>query len=51
LESNVKTTKKLRAIATYSDIPWRNARGEGKHMLNADIKAALSAHPEILKAL
>ncbi|WP_204141936.1 hypothetical protein [Halomicronema sp. CCY15110] len=51
LESNVKTTKKLRAIATHFDIPWRNARGEGKHMLNADIKAALSAHPEILKAL
>ena len=51
LESNVKMTKKLRAIATYFDIPWRNARGEGKHMLNAGIKAALSDHAEILEAL
>jgi hypothetical protein len=51
LDSNWKTTKKLRAIATYFDIPWRNARGEGKHMLNAGIKAALSDHAEILEAL
>jgi hypothetical protein len=51
LDSNVKTTKKLRAIATHFNIRWRNARGEGKHMLNTDIKAALSDHPEILAAL
>jgi hypothetical protein len=51
LNSNVKTTQKLRAIATHFDIRWRNARGEGKHMLNADIKAALSCYPKILTAL
>jgi len=51
LGSNVKTTKKLRAIATHFDIRWRNARGEGRHMLNTDIKAALSDCPEILAAL
>jgi hypothetical protein len=51
LDSSCKTTKKLRAIATHFNIHWRNARGEGKHMLNTDIKAALSDHPEILAAL
>lgn len=51
LDSNWKTTKKLRAIATHFNIHWRNARGEGKHMLNTDIKAALSDYPEILAAL
>jgi hypothetical protein len=51
LESNAKTTEKLRAIATHFDIPWRNARGEGKHMLNTDIKAALSRHREVLRVL
>jgi hypothetical protein len=51
LDSNWKTTKKMRAIATHFNIHWRNARGEGKHMLNAEIKAALSDHPEILAVL
>jgi len=51
LDSSCKTTKKLRAIATHFNIRWRNAHGEGKHMLNTDIKAALSDHPEILAAL
>lgn len=51
LDSDCKMTKKLRAIATHFDIKWRNARGEGKHLLNADIKTALSGHPAILAAL
>jgi hypothetical protein len=51
LDSSCKTTKKLREIATHFNIPWRNARGEGKHMLNAEIKAALKDYPEILAAL
>jgi len=51
LESNVKTTKKLRAIATYFDIPWRNAHGEGRHLRNDEIRSALSDHPEVLTAL
>lgn len=51
LGSSWKTTKKLRAIATHFNIRWRNAHGEGKHLRNDDIKAALSDHPEILAAL
>jgi len=51
LNSNVKTTKKLRAIATHFDIRWRNAHGEGQHLRNAEIKSALSSYPEILAAL
>lgn len=51
LDSSVKATKKLRAIATHFNIRWRNAHGEGKHLRNDDIKAALSDHPEILAAL
>ena len=37
LGSNWKTTKKLRTIATHYGIRWRNARGEGRHMLNPEI--------------
>jgi len=51
LDSSCKTTKKLRAIATHFGIRWRNAYGEGKHLRNDDIKAALSDHPEILASL
>ncbi|MDB9529672.1 hypothetical protein PN498_27035 [Oscillatoria sp. CS-180] len=51
LNSNVKTTQKLRAIATHFDIRWRNAHGEGRHLLNAEIRDALSDRPEILAAL
>jgi hypothetical protein len=51
LDSNAKTTKKLRAIATHFGICWRNAHGEGKHLRNDEIKAVLSDHPEILAAL
>jgi hypothetical protein len=51
LDSNVKTTKKLRSIAAHFDIRWRDAHGKGRHLLNAEIKAALSDRPEILAAL
>jgi hypothetical protein len=51
LDSNVKTTKKLRAIATHFDIRWRNAHGKGRHLINNEIKTALSEYPEILAAL
>ena len=51
LNSNVKTTQKLRAIATHFDIRWCNAHGEGRHLLNAEIRDALSNRPEILLAL
>ncbi|MEM6838480.1 MAG: hypothetical protein AAF609_16685 [Cyanobacteria bacterium P01_C01_bin.120] len=51
LNGNVKTTKKLRSIATHFDIRWRNAHGEGRHLLNAEIRDALSDRPEISSAL
>ncbi|MGF1522664.1 MAG: hypothetical protein ACFBSF_10150 [Leptolyngbyaceae cyanobacterium] len=45
------TTQKLRNIATFYGIRWRNARGEGKHLTNANIRAALAAYPAILTVL
>lgn len=35
-------TKKLRGLASLAGIPWRNARGKGKHMSNANIRSAMA---------
>ena len=51
LNSDRSSTAKLRAIASLCNIPWRNARGHGKHMLNQDIKQALTAYPKLYQAL
>lgn len=51
LDSDRTKTAKLRAIATHFDIRWRNARGQGRHMLNAEIQTALNDHPAILATL
>jgi hypothetical protein len=51
LDSDCKMTKKLREIASYYGISWRNARGKGKHLRNGDIRALLSPYSAVLAAL
>ncbi|NEQ48189.1 MAG: hypothetical protein F6K00_33515 [Leptolyngbya sp. SIOISBB] len=51
LDSDRKPTAMLRAIASFYDITWRNARGPGKHLLNQQIKQALNAYPHVYQAL
>ena len=50
--SDRTTTTKLRKIATYYKISWRNTRGNGKHSTNSTIREALQTRcPEVLAAL
>ena len=52
LKSDTSKTNKLRKLASYYHIHWRNTRGTGKHMKNADLTVALQdLCPEILAAL
>ncbi len=52
IDSDGTMTTKLRKIASYYNVPWRNTRGKGKHMKNADLKAALQdLCPEVLRTL
>lgn len=51
LDRDRKPTAILRAIASFYDITWRNARGPGKHLLNQQIKQALNAYPNLYQAL
>ncbi|MEL7314619.1 MAG: hypothetical protein AAFN08_06670 [Cyanobacteria bacterium J06559_3] len=52
IDSDGTATTKLRKLATHYNVPWRNTRGKGKHMKNADLKAALQdLCPKVLAAL
>lgn len=48
LTSQRASTSKLRSLATYYGIRWQNARGQGKHMLNKDIRARLDPDVQAL---
>ena len=48
LTSQRVSTSKLRSLATYYGIRWQNARGQGKHMLNKDIRARLDPDVQAL---
>lgn len=52
VNSDSTMTTKLRKLATHYNLTWRNTRGKGKHMKNADLKAALQdLCPEVLAVL
>ena len=48
LSSQRTSTQKLRSLADYYGICWQNARGQGKHMLNKDIRARLDPDVQAL---
>ncbi len=43
IDYSIMKTPQLRKACTAAGIEWRNVRGKGKHLLNADMKAALMA--------
>ena len=52
VDSNISTTNKLRKIASYYKISWRNSRGNGKHATNSTIREALQARcPDVFAVL
>ncbi|MEM1279268.1 MAG: hypothetical protein AAGG53_04410 [Cyanobacteria bacterium P01_H01_bin.152] len=51
LDRDRNSTAMLRVLASFYDIPWRNALGQSKHLLNQHIKQALSAYPNVYQAL